>query len=68
MEYAVLPCIMHKVVNCKACAPLPTPTTSTLNGKWPSDTWFQRARGRQLKREAEWIERDAERARDKNEV
>lgn len=31
-------------------------TTSTLNGQWPSDTWFQRARALQLKREAAEIE------------
>jgi len=31
-------------------------TTSTLDGKWPSDTWFQRARARRLKEEAAEIE------------
>lgn len=43
-------------------------TTSTLDGKWPTDTWFQRARGRQLKREAEWLEHQALRAKEKNDL
>ena len=31
-------------------------TTSTLNGKWPSDTWFQRARSRASKAESERLD------------
>ena len=31
-------------------------TTSTLNGKWPTDTWFQRALVRRKRAEALEIE------------
>lgn len=42
---------------CKDCVGSWKPnTTSTLNGKWPTDTWFQRARARALKQQAEQIE------------
>ena len=30
-------------------------TTSTLNGKWPSDTWFQRARARKMRNDSELL-------------
>jgi len=43
-------------------------TTSTLDGKWPSDTWFQRAYARQLKREAEWVEHKELRRKERNEA
>ena len=34
-------------------------TTSILNGQWPSDTWFRRARARKLKAEAAELELEA---------
>lgn len=49
---------MHKtfIVNgyCPICHL--TNTTTTLNGQWPSDTWFRRALARQLKAEAPCLE------------
>lgn len=38
---------------CKCKAPA---TTSTLDGKWPTDTWFQRAVARRKREEAAEIE------------
>lgn len=34
-------------------------TTSTLNGQWPSDTWFRRAMARKLKADAAELEQEA---------
>lgn len=34
-------------------------TTSTLNGQWPSDTWFRRAMARKLKADAQALEQEA---------
>lgn len=34
-------------------------TTSTLNGQWPSDTWFRRALARKLKAQAQELESEA---------
>ena len=36
-------------------------TTTTLNGQWPSDTWFRRALARKLKAEALELESALER-------
>ena len=36
-----------------------TNTTSTLNGQWPSDTWFRRALARKLKADAQELELEA---------
>ena len=37
-----------------------TYTTSTLNGQWPSDTWFRRALARKLKADAAELEKEAD--------
>lgn len=34
-------------------------TISTLNGQWPSDTWFRRAIARKLKAQAQELESEA---------
>ena len=34
-------------------------TTSTLNGKWPTDTWFRRAMARKLKADSAELEQKA---------
>ena len=37
-----------------------TPNTiSTLNGQWPSDTWFRRALARKLKAQAAELEQES---------
>lgn len=33
-------------------------TTSTLNGQWPTDTWFRRALARKLKADAQVLEQE----------
>ena len=37
-------------------------TTSTLNGQWPTDTWFRRALARKLKADAQALEQEASNA------
>lgn len=41
--------VIHPVTGACNCV---KHTTSTLDGKWPSDTWFRRALARQHQREA----------------
>ena len=36
--------------------------TSTLNGQWPTDTWFRRALARKLKADAQALEQEASNA------
>jgi len=50
-------CGCHTITGLPIIPGTPQPaTTSTLNGKWPSDTWFQRARSRALKAESERLD------------